>query len=537
MSRAVIPAPDIPGHTVIGVLGSGGFATVYRTWQVAVSRETAVKVDSRALHSERDQRRFFREVTAAGRLSGHPHVIDVYDAGTLRDGRPYMVMEMCPGGSLNDELRRNGPLSPAAVCQIGVNLADALAAAHELGILHRDLKPANILVNRYGVVGIADFGLASIIAAGGEQSVSRDALTPAYAPPESFLAEEPSPAADVYSMAATLYALAAGHPPHFPASGESPGMWALLERRSQQVDEIPGVPAGMMDILRASLAPVPSRRLPSAALLRDELAALLSGERGRAPSREWQVPAMPRPGEPLADSAAGPSTGAAGGSLAGSAGGPGTTVAGARRAAARASRRRPSLALAAVGGGVVVAAALLVVPHLLSPSGGTPGGGTPGASTPGASTPAASLPGAVGVFGVATTTDHCPAASVTGAGGACLKTPECWAGVDDFSGVITASPLPCTAPHTWQTFAIAMMPSESSTFNVNIVQANPTVQALCSTRVLLASRTGAALRVPESAWSIQVMPPDEAAYDTGVRTVRCLAGLSLDALKTSEFGQ
>ena len=224
MSGAVIPAPDIPGHEVIGVLGSGGFATVYRTWQVAVGRETAVKVDSRALDSERDQRRFFREVTAAGRLSGHPHVIDVYDAGTLRDGRPYMVMELCPGGSLNDEVRRNGPLAPASACQIGVNLADALAAAHDLGILHRDLKPANILINRYGVVGIADFGLASIIAAGGSSRCTRDALTPAYAPPESFRAEEPSPAADVYSMAATLYALMAGRPPHFPASGESPGM-------------------------------------------------------------------------------------------------------------------------------------------------------------------------------------------------------------------------------------------------------------------------------------------------------------------------
>src|SRR5258708_1793049 len=146
----VIPAPDIPGHTVTGVLGSGGFATVYRTWQVAVGRETAVKVDSRVLHAERDERRFFREVRAAGQLSGHPNVIDVYDAGTLRDGRPYLVMELCPGGSLNDELRRNGPMNPASACQVGVNLADALAAAHELGILHRDLKPANILVNRFG---------------------------------------------------------------------------------------------------------------------------------------------------------------------------------------------------------------------------------------------------------------------------------------------------------------------------------------------------------------------------------------------------
>ena len=547
MSRAVIPAPDIPGHEVIGVLGSGGFATVYRTWQAAVGRETAVKVDSRALHSERDQRRFFREVTAAGRLSGHPHVIDVYDAGTLRDGRPYMVMELCPGGSLNDELRRNGPLTPAAACQVGVNLADALAAAHELGILHRDLKPANILVNRYGVVGIADFGLASIIAASGEQSVSRDALTPAYAPPESFRGEEPSPAADVYSMAATLYALLAGRPPRFPASGELPGVMAILALHGQQVEDIPGVPERMMAILRACLDADPSRRLPSAASLRDELAAVLGGGRGRAPSREWQVPSTPstaltmspsqvsapgrseppRPGESLAASAAGPWTESP--SLSPR---PRRPRAGAGRPPGRA-RRRPALALAAVGGGVAVAAvaALLVAPRLLAPGGGPAGHGLAGASTPGAS-----LPRAVGVFGVATTTEHCPAASVAGAGAACVKTPECWAGVNDFNGVVTAEPMPCGQPHTWQTFAIAMMPSESATFDVNIVSANATVRALCSTKVLLASRTGAALQVPQSGWTIQVMPPDEGAFDTGVRTVRCLAGRGLDELKSSQFG-
>ena len=570
MSRAVIPAPDIPGHEVIGVLGSGGFATVYRTWQVAVSRETAVKVDSRALHSERDQRRFFREVAAAGRLSGHPHIIDVYDAGTLRDGRPYMVMELCPAGSLDDEMRRNGPLTPAAVCRIGVDLADALAAAHELGILHRDLKPANILVNRYGVVGIADFGLASIIAASGMQSVTRDALTPAFAPPESFQAEEPSPAADVYSMAATLYALMAGRPPHFPASGESPGMWALLARHGQRVEDVPGAPARMMDILQACLAADPSQRLPSAASLRDELAALLGGEHGRAPSRQWQVPRPPgaamsmsssqvpspgrsgpsQPGEPLAVPAAGSRTGAPAESLTGSVGGTGTTLGGARSATTQPSRR-PSLTLAAVAAGIAigVAAALIVVPRLLSPGGGPAGNrpastsGTrasgpsaPGPSAPGVSTPTASAPGPVGVFGVATTTKHCPAASVAGAGAACVTTPECWAGVVEISGVISARPLPCAQPHSWQTFAIAIMPSESATYNVNIVQANSTVQALCSTKVLLASRTGAALPVPPSAWSIQVMPPDEAAYDTGVRTVRCLAGHGLDELTSAQFG-
>ena len=118
--------PDIPGHKVGGVIGTGGFATVYRSWQIAVGREVAVKVDNRVLASERDRRRFVREVTAAGRLSGHPHVIGVYDAGTLADGRPYLVMELCPGGSLNDALRGHGPMSPARVRDIGIRISDAL---------------------------------------------------------------------------------------------------------------------------------------------------------------------------------------------------------------------------------------------------------------------------------------------------------------------------------------------------------------------------------------------------------------------------
>ena len=110
----MVTAPDIPGHRVGGVLGAGGFATVYRCWQLAVGREVAVKVDNRVLFTERDRRRFLREVTAAGRLSGHPHVIDVYDAGTLADGRPYLVMELCPAGSLHDALRRHGPMPAGA---------------------------------------------------------------------------------------------------------------------------------------------------------------------------------------------------------------------------------------------------------------------------------------------------------------------------------------------------------------------------------------------------------------------------------------
>jgi Protein kinase domain len=276
--------PYIPGHRITDVIGKGGFATVYRGWQVSVGREVAVKVDNRVLLSERDQRRFVREVTAAGRLSGHPHVIGIHDAGTLADGRPYMVMEFCPGGSLADAVRRDGAMSPAQVRDIGVKIADALAAAHAVGVLHRDVKPGNILLNRYGMVGLSDFGLASILASEGEQSVTREALTPAYAPPENFRGEEPAVTGDLYSLAATLYDLLAGRPPRYPADGSKPSIAMLVGLHDEPVDDIPGVPPDLMATLRRSLAADPAVRPRSAVELRDALSGASAGASAGVPA-------------------------------------------------------------------------------------------------------------------------------------------------------------------------------------------------------------------------------------------------------------
>jgi serine/threonine protein kinase len=571
----VIPAPEIPGHTVTGVLGSGGFATVYQTWQVAVGRDTAVKVDSRVLHTERDQRRFFREVNSAGRLSGHPHVVDVYDAGTLRDGRPYLVMELCPEGSLNDQLKRSGPMDPELVCRIGTSLADALAAAHSAGILHRDIKPANILINRYGVVGLSDFGLASIIAASGEQSVSLDALTPAYAPPESFHEAEPTPAADLYSLAATLYALMAGRPPRFPA-GSKPGMATILALHGEPVADIPGVPPSMLAILRQCLEADPARRPPSAAALRDELGGLL-GQPGRGTSGIASVPSSLRPladtTPPLQDSSSGypgqigypAATGAPSASTSPTAdlrntgpspgpsvnqphttwnpgrSGPATanfatgptsqfqdTQSGSGRPFSTALHGWRLTAMAtAVGGGLALLAlaAVLVGNHFLSPGSG-PSGNGPSVPT-----------GSAGSFGIATTTSNCPAAGVPGAGAQCPAAPECWAGFADIEGTVTINVLPCAGRHSWQTFAIAIMPANSATFNSNVLANDPTVRAVCSSAVMLRSRTGQASRIPLRKWQIQVVPPDEVAFDNGVRTYRCIASSGgLDGTLTSQFG-
>ncbi|MEU4702150.1 serine/threonine-protein kinase [Nonomuraea dietziae] len=285
-------APEVPGYEVLGLLGQGGFGVVYQARQLAVGREVALKVDSRVLVSERDQRRFVREVTSAGALSGHPHVAHVYDAGVLRDGRPYMVLELCPGGSLADRLRA-GTLTVAEVRDIGVRIADALAAAHAAGVLHRDVKPANILVNRYGNVVLSDFGLATMPEPGAEMSVTRESLTPAYAPPEAFELTEPTAAGDVYSLSATLYALLSGRPPRFPESGVG-NLAVIMALHRRPVPEIPGVPAAFTEVLRRALATDPALRTPTAAAFRDALAATdLSGTAGPpAPPGEagWQGP-------------------------------------------------------------------------------------------------------------------------------------------------------------------------------------------------------------------------------------------------------
>jgi hypothetical protein len=511
---------DIPGYSITGVLGSGGFATVYRAVQLAVGREVALKVDNRVLRSERDRRRFLREVTAAGRLSGHPHVIAVYDAGTHNDDRPYLVMELCPGGSLQDELRLRGSLPPFRVREIGVALASALAAAHQAGVLHRDIKPANVLISRYDVVGLSDFGLASLADSG--LSATREAMTPAFASPEAFRAAPPAVAADVYSLAATLYALLAGHPPHMP-SGSVDSPVVLYGLREMPPPDIPGVPGSLMDVLRHCMAADPSARLPSAAALRDALDGVPVAPRAPAVARPVVMPvasdtplsraAPPATSEPPGRNGPAAWTGSPG-----------------QDAAPRpASRRRTRLIVAVAA--VVAVVTALAVSLALRPTASTPAA-TGTRQTTSGSGAAAIVPG---VYGVPTTVARCPAAKVPGGHARCPASPECWNGTVEISGNTTAAPLPCSGPHSWQTFAIAILPPEVATFDLSLVQASKTVQRVCAETVMLASRRGLARHAPASAWTVAVLPPDEAAFNSGARAYRCLGGLFGTETRSSAF--
>jgi serine/threonine protein kinase len=173
--------PEIVGLVDWQPLARGGFSTVWQARQETLDRLVAVKIDHRPLHEDSDRRRFLREAGAAGRLSGHAGIVTVHDAGILGDGRPYLVMDLCPGGSLTTWLKPEGRRSQRRVRDVGVRIADALAAAHARGILHRDVKPANILIDSYDHPGLADFGLAALPEPGEDLSVTLEGMTPAYA--------------------------------------------------------------------------------------------------------------------------------------------------------------------------------------------------------------------------------------------------------------------------------------------------------------------------------------------------------------------
>jgi hypothetical protein len=269
-----------------------------------------------------------------------------------------------------------------------------------------------------------------------------------------------------------------------------------------------------MALLRRGLALDPATRPQNAAAFRDALLAL--------------------PGPATAPSAAFRAPGRAPGNTAGSTAAP---ASGSGRVAVSAppARRRPSAWLTGLAAVVLVIAATAVITVRILPR------STGSAAAPGA-TPTDSQganqntsPAPVGAFGIATVLAGCPAASVRSAQARCPANPECWAGLVEISGVVSAETLPCDQSHYWETFAIAIMPAGAQTFDEPTLAENPTVRAVCSLPVLLASRRVDALRIPASSWQIEVLPPTEAAYDSGDRTYRCVAAVTGSQPSISQF--
>jgi serine/threonine protein kinase len=245
--------PQLDGFEDFTEIGRGGFGVVYRARQPALNRYVAIKFLAASLNSS-GRERLAREALAMGALSGHPNIVSVVDVGIPTDGEPYLVMPYMARGSLADALASQGPRPWPDVVRFGVKLSGALESAHRLGILHRDVKPGNVLLSDFGEPELADFGLARV--AGGFETTSRHiTASVAHAAPEILEGQPPSAAADVYSLASTLYTLIAGHPAFIAADDES--LVALYVRIASSpvppLDE-PGVPESLNRALSAAMS-------------------------------------------------------------------------------------------------------------------------------------------------------------------------------------------------------------------------------------------------------------------------------------------
>jgi len=189
------------------LLGKGGMSEVWRAEDQELERRVALKL----LAPDADRARFDREARAAAALA-HPNITQLYDYGEA-EGRPYMVLEYLPGGTLESRLASGRPLPDEDTERIAAELAAGLAHAHARGLVHRDLKPANVLFDAEGRAKIADFGIARLGAGGTLTEAGTVLGTAAYISPEQAAGEPASPASDVYSFGVILFRMLTGRLP------------------------------------------------------------------------------------------------------------------------------------------------------------------------------------------------------------------------------------------------------------------------------------------------------------------------------------
>ena len=248
------------------LLGHGGMSEVWAATDTELERRVALKL----LAPHADTARFEREARAVASL-GHPNITQLYDYGE-EDGRPFIVLELLSGGTLEDRLRSGGPLPDEDTRRIAAELAAGLAHAHARGVVHRDLKPANVLFDQEGRAKLADFGLARMAAGGGTLTEAGTVLgTAAYISPEQAAGAPASAASEVYSFGVMLYRMLTGR---LPFESNNAMELVALHRDSEPppLNELrPDAPALLEATATAALAKDPADRPPDGAAL---LAAL-----------------------------------------------------------------------------------------------------------------------------------------------------------------------------------------------------------------------------------------------------------------------
>jgi eukaryotic-like serine/threonine-protein kinase len=268
---------DLVGHVVggryrvVSRLGEGGMGQVYLAEHVRMKRKSAIKIMRPALVGDVEAlQRFTREAENASKIS-HPNVASIFDFGETDEGLVYLAMEFVDGEALAATLKREVALHPVVAADIIGQAADALQAAHDLGILHRDFKPDNLMLTKRAdgtfVVKLVDFGIARMMEHGTQQ-VTRTGFavgTPEFMSPEQLSGDVLDGRSDLYSLALVAFIALTGHDA-FANSSSKESLIARLTSRPRRLDEVRGDldwPNSLQDVFDKALAPDPVDRFAS----------------------------------------------------------------------------------------------------------------------------------------------------------------------------------------------------------------------------------------------------------------------------------
>jgi eukaryotic-like serine/threonine-protein kinase len=245
-------------------LGNGGMGEVFEATDLTLHRNVAVKLLSPSLVQDEPARaRFLREARALAQVNS-PHVVAVYDAGE-DDERPYLVMELVEGTTLERELERAGRLEPPRAVAIAKDIASGLASAHEQGIVHRDVKPSNVFLTPSDAAKVGDFGIARLERPDATLTLTGQTFgSPPYVAPEQATGGKVDARADLYSLGCVLFQMLVGRRPF---SGDDPVslVYQHVHTTPPRVDSLhPEVPVALGDLVAGLMAKDPDDRPDSA---------------------------------------------------------------------------------------------------------------------------------------------------------------------------------------------------------------------------------------------------------------------------------
>jgi RNA polymerase sigma-70 factor (ECF subfamily) len=284
-------------YEILAPLGVGGMGEVYRARDARLDRDVAVKVlPERLANTAKALARFEREAKALAALS-HPNLVAIFDVGTDQ-GISFAVMEFLAGETLLERLGQ-GALPLAHVLEIGIAVAEGLAAAHSRGIVHRDLKPANIFLTTSGLVKILDFGLARLANPEPVEAtvdyvteVGQIMGTVGYMSPEQARGDIPDGRGDIFSLGCVLFEMATGRRA-FPGDNVGEVMAAVLRDHPTEPKSGPRLPAQLKQVVTRCLAKQPDQRFQTAGDLANALKRLVAGEADETSTEESGFPTRP----------------------------------------------------------------------------------------------------------------------------------------------------------------------------------------------------------------------------------------------------